>query len=388
LAAFGRNRRAERISNRCPCFEKIKRDKIRTKMAKKYRVLIVDDQREVRRMLSAGVETLGPEFSVLAVPSGEEAVLELSLQKFDLLVTDVRLPGISGLEVLRRVRTSRPDLKIILITGILDPVIRRNVADAGADAFFLKPIEIADFLDAVERCLGLVNDKMPASNLLLSADTPEESISERLTGLRQELDAFSTILLDELGRVVAQAGELPDETTATEALFPALMSGFSAGMKVAHYLGGSRPESLSYFGGTKFALFFAPVSGSHALIVAVNAVQMDEQISRNVQSVYNALYDLQNILEHMGVAVRSEETLALEEEATLEAVEEEEIEEDLEHAPILDAIFQNAPSEATQDLDAFWDAVASDATEEVSNADVITYEQALQLGLAPDGEEE
>ena len=192
-------------------------------MAKKYRVLIVDDQREVRRMLSAGVETLGPEFSVLAVPSGEEAVLELSLQKFDLLVTDVRLPGISGLEVLRRVRTSRPDLKIILITGILDPVIRRNVADAGADAFFLKPIEIADFLDAVERCLGLVNDKMPASNLLLSADTPEESISERLTGLRQELDAFSTILLDELGRVVAQAGELPDETTATEALFPALM---------------------------------------------------------------------------------------------------------------------------------------------------------------------
>jgi len=356
-----------------------------TKKAK-YHILIVDDQREIRNMLKTGIETLGSDFRVLAVPSGEEAVLELSLQKFDLLVTDVRLPGISGLEVLRRVRASRPDLNIILITGILDPVIRRNVADAGADAFFLKPIELADFLDAVERCLGIIDDKMPESNLLQPNETPEEGVSGRLASLRQELNAFCTVLLDERGRVVAQAGELPNEEEAIEALYTPLMSGFSAGMKVSHYLGGSRPESLSYFGGTKFAIFFAPVSGSHALLVAVNAVQMDEQISRNVQSVYGALYDLQNILEYMGVSVRSEEPLT-EEAGSLEARDEEDVEEDLEHAPILDAIFENASVDETQDLDAFWDALADDASEEVSNADVLTYEQALQLGLAPDEDE-
>jgi hypothetical protein len=165
------------------------------------------------------------------------------------------------------------------------------------------------------------------------------------------------------------------------------MSGFSAGMKVSHYLGGSRPESLSYFGGTKFAIFFAPVSGSYALLVAVNAVQMDVQISHNVQSVYSALYDLQNILEYMGVSVRSEELLS-EEAGSLEAEDDEDVEEDLEHAPILDAIFENVSSEETQDLDAFWNALADDASEEVSNADVLTYEQALQLGLAPDEDKE
>jgi len=358
-------------------------------MAKKakYHILIVDDQREIRNLLKTGIETLGPDFRVLTVPSGEEAVLELSLQKFDLLVTDVRLPGISGLEVLRRIRNSRPDLNIILITGILDPVIRRNVADAGADAFFLKPIEIADFLDAVERCLGLVDDKMPESSLLQPSETPAEGVSERLANLRQELNAFSAVLLDENGRVVAQAGELPNEEKAIDALFPALMSGFSAGMKVSHYLGGSRPESLSYFGGTKFAIFFAPVSGSHALLVAVNAVQMDEQISHNVQSVYSALYDLQTILEHMGVSVRSEELLS-EEAGSLATADEEDVEEDLEQAPILDAIFENASVDKAQDLDAFWDALADDASEEVANADVLTYEQALQLGLAPDEDEE
>lgn len=339
-------------------------------------------------MLRSGIESLGPEFSVITVPSGEEAVLEITMQKFDLLVADVRLPGISGLEVQRRMRTSHPDLKIILITGVLDPVIRRNVADAGADAFFLKPIEIPDFLNAVERCLGIADREMPDSNLLQETEVTESSIAERLTKLRYDLDAFSTILFDERGRVVVQAGELPDDEAAVSYLYPALMAGFSAGMKVSHFLGARRPESLTFFGGTKYALFFAPVSTSHALLVAVNAVQMDEQISHAVQFVYKALYDLQNILERIGVPVRAEEPVS--ESAERLEQEQEEIEEDLEEAPILDAIFENASSDADQpdDPDAFWDSAADDVSEDVSNADVLTYEQALRLGLTPEDDEE
>ncbi len=340
-------------------------------------------------MLKTGIETLGSEFSVLAVPSGEEAVLEIFMHQCDLLVTDVRLPGISGLEVMRRVRASHPELKVILITGVLDPTIRRNVADAGADAFFLKPIELADFLDAVERCLGLVDDKMPVSNLLQPADIPEDGIADRLTNLRKDVGAFSALLLDDRGRPVVQAGALPDDAAAVENLFPALMAGFSAGMKVSHFLGASRPDSLTYFGGTRFALFFAPVGTSHALLVAVNAVQMDEQISHMVQDIYNALYDLQNILEHMGVSVRSEEPMPGTKELEPLLEDDDDIEEDMEEAPILDAIFENAQTNnaQSQDLDAFWDSLTGSVSESVSNADVLTYDQAMQLGLAPEDEE-
>ena len=377
------------ISDKCAGLGQINRDKIFSKMAAKYRVLIVDDQREVRSMPSEGVKTLDGDFSVVTVPSGEEAVLEISMQSFDLLVTDVRLPGISGLEVMRQVRTRQPDLKVILITGVLDPVIRRNVSDAGADAFFLKPVELADFLDAVERCLGLVNEKMPASSLLQeTGEAPEDGVADRLTKLRQNLDAFAAVLFDERGRVVVQAGEMPDSEAAVETLYPALMSGFSSGMKVSHFLGASRPESLTYFGGTKFALFFAPVSTSHALLVAVNAVQMDEQISHAVQDVYNALYDLQNILEHMGVSVRSDEPLPGTGELEPFEEDDEDFEEDPEEAPILDAIFESAAgSGKSDDIDSFWDSVAEDVSEDVSNADMLTYEQALQLGLTPEDEE-
>jgi len=231
---------------------------------------------------------------------------------------------------------------------------------------------------------------MPVSNLLQQTDIPKDSVSERLVKLRRDLDAFAAILFDERGRVVVQAGELPDDKVAVDSLYPALMAGFSAGMKVSHFLGASRPESLTYFGGTKFALFFAPVSNSHALLVAVNAVQMDEQISQSVQYVYNALYDLQNILEHMGVVVRAEEPAFVPDDVVVLVEAQQGVEEDLEEAPILDAIFDGLSSDdrEAEDLDAFWDSAAKEILEDVSNADVLSYEQALQLGLTPDDDEE
>jgi hypothetical protein len=58
----------------------------------------------------------------------------------------------------------------------------------------------------------------------------------------------------------------------------------------------------------------------------------------------------------------------------------------LEEAPILDAIFESVAidQDKPEDLDAFWDSAAEGVSEDLSNADVLTYEQALQLGLTPD----
>ncbi len=68
----------------------------------KQRILIVEDQRDVRRLLRAGLETLELDLEIIDVPSGEEALLLSTRQPFDVLVADVRLPGISGLELKKR----------------------------------------------------------------------------------------------------------------------------------------------------------------------------------------------------------------------------------------------------------------------------------------------
>ncbi len=119
------------------------------------RVLIVDDQVDVRRVLRAGLEMLGQEIKVTDVPSAEEALLIISRQPVDLLITDIYLPGISGLELKDRARKRNPELRMILITGMSDEEMRQKVVNAGADAYFFKPIDMAGFLDTAQQLLGI-----------------------------------------------------------------------------------------------------------------------------------------------------------------------------------------------------------------------------------------
>jgi len=347
----------------------------------KYRVLLVDDQREVRLALRDAIETLGSEFKVSDVPSGEEAILELATGSFDLLISDVRLPGISGLELLSKIKRIRSDIKTILMTGLMDSQVRQEVADAGASAFFLKPIDIADFLDAVERSLGLVAEQIFGDDNFLGAEKPTESVSERLASLRNEMDAISAVLLDGRGRVLARAGDLPDASIES-ALFPTLMAAYSASEKIAKLLHSNPPNDLMYFAGSKYDVFLAHVGELYALLVAGNPSGSSDQVLESMKSVHEGLQDLVATLAQMGVRIKPDEK-SLEVEA--EVVEEMHVAE-----PEIEALFQDVEAEINlEEVDEFWD-IASLRLEddEITNADALTYEQARRLGLTPDDEDE
>ena len=352
------------------------RDKIIPIMAK-YRVLLVDDQREVRLALRSAIETLEFGIEVVDVPSGEEALLVLSSGTFDLLISDVRLPGITGLELLNKIKKLESEIKIILMTGLMDSEIRQEVADAGAAAFFLKPLDIADFLDAVERCLGLVDEPIFGGETL-ALEKPVESIADRLSGLRKEMNAISAVLLDGRGRVLARAGDLPDASIET-ALFPALMAAFSASEKVAHLLRTTPPSDLMYFAGSKYDVFLAHVGEAYALLVAANPSGLSDQVHESIKLVHTGLQDLLIILAHMGVPIKSGGQLPLPE---VDIPEEVFVVE-----PEIEALFQDAESTDLdfEEVDAFWDTASMKLKdEEITNADALTYEQARRLGLTPD----
>ena len=84
------------------------------------RVIIVDDQRDISRMLRAALETLGRGFVIVDVPSAEEAQLEFRRGPVDLLITDLRLPGISGLELIRRLHKASSEARMIVISGSVE----------------------------------------------------------------------------------------------------------------------------------------------------------------------------------------------------------------------------------------------------------------------------
>lgn len=118
-------------------------------LLRELRVLVVDDEEDVRR----GIERLvrGAGATVAGAASGEAALAWLAGNEVDLVLTDVRMPGLSGLDLLREVRARWPHAEVVLISGF--GTIETAVAclQAGAAHFLAKPFDNAALLDVVER---------------------------------------------------------------------------------------------------------------------------------------------------------------------------------------------------------------------------------------------
>lgn len=349
----------------------------------KRHILIVDDQRDIRRLFRSGLESLSPQYHVMDVPSGEEALLEISRGTIDLLVTDVRLAGITGLELIKKIKRRHPGLKVILITGLSDPNIRQKVAGAEVDAFFYKPVEIADLQDAVERCLGTVN----ASPVPLEAPpAPKKersgNLADHLSELRQDLNAITTVLVDDRGRIMAQAGDFPS-TKIESTLIPPIMATFSASEKISQSLGMKSPDDLMYFRGMDHDLFVAHVGPSLGLLLVIEANGAGKNGSQAavMKRMRSAADSLLEVLTNLGVPLEKPE------EGLLPAIQEvEEIIEDGDDHTELDDIFHQASRIHlnSSDVDAFWESLVEDAESNgAANADALTYEQARRLGLTP-----
>ena len=119
------------------------------------RVLIVDDAIDLGRMLQDALKVTRPEIPITVVPSAEEALLESTRYTFDLLVTDLRLPGMSGLELISKIRLRQPGIKVILITALTpEDRLFRLKEEVHPDIFIRKPISIANFLESVVNLIG------------------------------------------------------------------------------------------------------------------------------------------------------------------------------------------------------------------------------------------
>ena len=118
------------------------------------KLLVVDDNSLVRYAISLLLRRSG--YDVLEAKNGEEAEHILMENHVDLLVTDIVMEGIGGLEIIRKFRMTLPDIKIIAISGggHLDAGEMLGLAGrAGADAIFRKPFDINEFLSKIEELL-------------------------------------------------------------------------------------------------------------------------------------------------------------------------------------------------------------------------------------------
>lgn len=132
------------------------------------RILVVDDEPTPRMAIAEGLNLMGYQADEAA--SGEEALRKLAAEPYDLMLLDLRMPGLDGVEVMRRVRHTYTDLQVIVLTayGSLESAI--EAVRAGAADYLLKPCSLRDTEMAI------------AQALRKRFSTPDESMMRRADG--------------------------------------------------------------------------------------------------------------------------------------------------------------------------------------------------------------
>ena len=115
-------------------------------------VVGVDDDIRIRESIESLVESDG--FASLLFSSAEEFLKSGRVAEVRCLITDIRMSGMDGIELQRRVRFDRPQLPVIFISGHHDDAIRRKAVEDGAFAFMYKPFDPGDLLVAVTRAVN------------------------------------------------------------------------------------------------------------------------------------------------------------------------------------------------------------------------------------------
>jgi len=117
----------------------------------KHVVVGVDDDFRVRESVERLVESAG--YAHLVFSSAEEFLQSGTLAIANCLITDVRMPGMDGIELQRRIRLDRPDLPVIFISAHQDDEARQRALDEGAVRFLSKPFDGAELLRSIEAAL-------------------------------------------------------------------------------------------------------------------------------------------------------------------------------------------------------------------------------------------
>lgn len=134
------------------------------------KVLLVDDEEEFVETLAERMRTRGME--VATTNSGADALERVDAEDFDVVVLDLKMPGIDGMEALERIKRRRPDIQVVLLTGYATVEKGVEAIKLGALEFLEKPVDLASLTDAIH--------KAKATKMVLVEKEIEERIKDIL----------------------------------------------------------------------------------------------------------------------------------------------------------------------------------------------------------------
>ena len=131
------------------------------------RILFVDDEKDLVTMTERYLGTLGYDVSAYTSSSRALETFQANPDGFDLLITDLTMPQISGDELAERVREVRPDIPIVLCTGYSERLTKESAKELGIQAFVMKPFKIRDLAEEIDTIIKSTERANPARRMKL-----------------------------------------------------------------------------------------------------------------------------------------------------------------------------------------------------------------------------
>ena len=142
------------------------------------KILVVDDEQSLREVLSIMLKRAG--YAVTAVSDGEEAIEQLQKEIFDLVITDLRMPKVDGMEVLRAVKSASPETVVLIITAFATADSAVEAMKQGAYDYLTKPFQVDEVQLIIRNALE--KRRLTTENILLKREMASQSSFAQLVG--------------------------------------------------------------------------------------------------------------------------------------------------------------------------------------------------------------
>jgi len=168
------------------------------------RILVVDDEPHTRTFICDGLSALGITDDVQGVSTADEALTEISRCTPDLVITDVRMPGLNGLDLARYLRQTYPETKVIVITGYSTRDIERTALALAVTGLLKKPFGLDNLGDVVRKALS--NGSQVAKSISETAPMSAEPLERQISILKRDAGALWVGLYTAVGQLIVHTG--------------------------------------------------------------------------------------------------------------------------------------------------------------------------------------
>jgi CheY-like chemotaxis protein len=231
------------------------------------RILVVDDEESILTLLERSLKTLNPDYQIVTVNNGFDALNHLEQTPFDIVITDYHMAEMDGLELLEATRYVNPKTRIIVMTGYDDKILEAETKRLKAHSFLIKPIQLDKFYQVIREALETTPRER--TGILVLSNQQYQTINDLLEQLRQDVSARCIFLAGAQGHIIARVGS-PGQVHMEE-ITSLLGGGLATLSEAGRVLDGDQEAiNLAYHEGKQENLYALNIGQQFLLVLIVN----------------------------------------------------------------------------------------------------------------------